>query len=214
GDGKKPGEDSSQELILVTSGIIDLAVIKLLDEAGVINPHRGKLLVRFVFLPFQCSGDAFRGYGQFTHRALSHLLLKLAVRDGLHVGRKKVLLHIHKKQDSHQEIPDTEMGLRGQAVLLFPWTRLSEQRAKPVYQMPLSLFVIGWHTLLLGSEKCSCRTIVSRFGNRKAYMPPLILPHMAAHFPFHAPRAQPSALRCLRQSSQTNACREKRKAAK
>src|SRR5208337_1424877 len=110
---------------------------------------------------------------------------------------KKVLLHIHKKQDSHQEIPDTEMGLRGQAVPFFPWTRLPEQRAKPVYQMFLRLSIIGSHTLLLRSVKCSCKTIVSRFGNRKADISPIILPHVAAHFPSHAPRAQPSALRCL-----------------
>jgi hypothetical protein len=61
---------------------------------------------------------------------------------------RKVLLQVHDGKDGHQEIPDAEMGLRGQTVLLFARCLLPEQRAKPAYPVLLSLFVIGWHTIL------------------------------------------------------------------
>ena len=116
--GKNPGEDASEEFALVASRVIDLAIIKLLDEVRVIDPDRGELLVRLAVLSFQRSGDAFRAYGQFTHRALCHLLLKLTVGDGLHFGRKEVLLQQHDEKDAHQEIPDAETGLREQGICL------------------------------------------------------------------------------------------------
>ena len=80
---------AAEQFAVVASGIIYLAVIKLLDEAGVIHPNRRELLVRLVFFPLQRSGDILRAYGQFTHRTLCHLLLKLAIGDGLHLGRRR-----------------------------------------------------------------------------------------------------------------------------
>ncbi len=46
-------------------------------------------------------------------------LFELAVRNRLHFGRKKVLLQIGNQKEGDQEIPDAEMGLGGQAILLF-----------------------------------------------------------------------------------------------
>ena len=79
-------------------GVIDLVIIQILHQVGIINPNRGELLVLaglFSF-SFQRSADIFRADGQFTQGAFGYVLFKLAVRNRLHFRGKKVLLQVGK----------------------------------------------------------------------------------------------------------------------
>ena len=60
----------------------------------------------------------------------------------------------------------------GRPSFFFCRTLLPEQRAKPVYQMLLRLFVIGWHTILpLWTHEVVLAGRLFRLGNKKTEMP-------------------------------------------
>jgi hypothetical protein len=108
------------------SRVINLVFIQVFDQIGIIHPN-GRELPNLLLFFSQRSRDILRADGQFIHRALGHELFKLAVRNRLQFGRKKVLLQVGNEKEGNQEIPDAEMGLRGQAGLLFLRVARTEQ---------------------------------------------------------------------------------------
>ena len=117
-DGEDPGKNGAQEFTLIETGIIYLVFIQFFYQVGILHPNRGKILVLFLLFSFYRSGDAFRADGQIVHLSFGQGLFKPAVRNGLHLWGKKILLRQGKQQEDDQEIPDTEVGLRGQSSLL------------------------------------------------------------------------------------------------
>ena len=75
-----------------------------------------------------------------AHVAFGQGLFKLAVRNRLHFWRKKVLLQIDKQKEGNQEIPDAEMSLRGQGILLFLGSGDRRRNVTYLLNLPLALW--------------------------------------------------------------------------
>jgi hypothetical protein len=106
--------------------------IQLLHEVGIIHADSGELLTLLLVFSFQSSSDTLWADCQLTQDAFGQVLFELAIGNGFHFCRKKVLLHVGKQKQGEQEIPDTEMSLRRQGILFFLGVLRTEEERKLV----------------------------------------------------------------------------------
>jgi hypothetical protein len=97
----------------------------------------------------------------------------LTVRNRLNFGGKKVLLQVGNEKEGDQKIPDAEMGLRGQGILLVLGVPGAEEGTKLIFQLFQRCFLsIGWHaSSCIGNNIILKRMIVCGFEGNKGEAP-------------------------------------------